>query len=144
MHLYTDTGLYQIRQIVTSLYGCIDTSERTIYIIRPILDVAVTDDSSYFDGDYFHVVTRLVNLGTRRIDSVFIETQLENGSMIREQLIATINNGPDGSVWYPFRSSFYVGSNRDFRYYCVRATEPNGETDVVPANNERCITENGN
>lgn len=140
VHLYTDTGLYQIRQIVTSLYGCIDTSERTIYIIRPILDVAVTDDSSYFDGDYFHVVTRLVNLGTRRIDSVFIETQLENGSMIREQLIATINNGPDGSVWYPFRSSFYVGSNRDFRYYCVRATEPNGEADVVPANNERCIT----
>lgn len=138
LHLYTDTGLYTIRQVVISPFGCVDTSERTIYIIRPILDVAVTDDSSYFDGDYFHVVSRLTNLGTRRIDSVFVEAQLENGSKIREQAHIVLNNGPDGSVWYPFIASFYVGSSRDFRYYCVRAVEPNGESDAVPGNNERC------
>ncbi|MFM2136837.1 MAG: hypothetical protein RL021_2237, partial [Bacteroidota bacterium] len=89
-HVFQDSGLYSIRLVAKSTFGCVDTVEKSIYVVRPVLDIAVTGDSSFRTGNYFHIVARLSNLGTRDIDRVTIEAQLEDGSVIREKLVRLI------------------------------------------------------
>ncbi len=139
IHVYTDTGLFVITQYVTSLFGCKDTLSKNIYVINPILDIAVTGDSSYTNGNYFHVVGRIENRGTRQINSLQLEARLENGNTIREELTEPIPNGPLGFYTYRFHASFLLNSGQDFRYYCIKAINPNGFEDNVPENNERCF-----
>ena len=139
MHVYNDTGLFTITQYVTSQFGCKDTLNKTIYVINPILDIAVTGDSSYFDGTYFYVVGRLENRGTRIVNSLQIEARLENGNTIREELIEPILNGPLGYQTYPFHASFLINPGSDLKYYCIKASNPNGMEDNFPDNNERCF-----
>ena len=138
-HIYNDTGLFVITQYVTSQFGCKDTSSKNIYVINPILDIAVTGDSSYFEGNYFHVIGRIENRGTREITSLQMEATLENGNTIREELTDTIPNGPLGYFTYPFHASFLINPGSDLRYYCIHAINPNGLPDNVPENNERCF-----
>jgi PKD repeat protein len=137
-HTYADSGLFAIRMIATSAFGCSDTALSSIYVVRPVLDIAVTGDSSYRSGDYFHIVTRLANLGTRAIDRVWLEARLENGSVIRERLTRDIPTGVNGTTTYTFSASFLLNGNEDPEYYCIKATDPNDEEDDVPSNNERC------
>ena len=139
LHVYNDTGLFTITQYVTSQFGCKDTLSKTIYVINPILDIAVTGDSSYFDGNYFYVVGRLENRGTRIVNSLQIEARLENGNTIREELSEPILNGPLGYQTYPFHASFLINPGIELKYYCIKASYPNGMQDNFPDNNERCF-----
>jgi PKD repeat protein len=138
-HVYNDTGLFLITQYVTSLYGCKDSVSKSIYVITPVIDVAITGDSSYFDGNYFHVVGRLENRGTREINSLQMEARLENGNTIREDLNVVIPNGPLGYYTYSFHASFLINQGSELTYYCIRADNPNGTDDSKPENNERCF-----
>jgi PKD repeat protein len=139
-HLYTDTGIFMIEQIAISSYGCRDTVNKNIYVIRPVLDIAVTGDSSYFDGTYFHVVARLSNLGTREITSLKMIASLDNGNEIKEDLTQIIPNGSGGQISYAFRAAFPLTSADRLQYYCIRAADPNNETDDQPSNNEKCFS----
>lgn len=143
-HLYQDTGIFVIHQYVTSAYGCVDSIEKSIYVIKPVLDIAITGDSSYVDGDYFYVVARIANLGTREITKVNMEARLEDGTTIKEKYENLIPNGPAGIQSYLFKAAFLISANSDFDYYCVKATDPNGESDNIPTNNERCFNRTAN
>jgi hypothetical protein len=143
IHTYTDTGFYYIQQIVTSAFGCKDTANSSIYVIRPINDIAIIADSSFRSGNYFYIVALLANLGTRVIDSVNMEARIENGSTIREKLIQRIPSGPEGLVSYYFTASFYLADASAPVYYCIKADQPNGAPDDQPGNNEKCVNRNG-
>jgi PKD repeat protein len=138
-HSYQDTGIFEISLIVTTTYGCSDTATKNIYVIKPVLDIAVEGDSSYFSGDNFYIVTKLVNLGTREINHVDVEARLEDGSIIRESIDQLIPNGPAGKLSYRFNASFLAKPGYSYKYYCVRAISPNFENDDVPSNNEKCF-----
>jgi len=139
-HIYQDTGLFMINQLVISAFGCRDSISKNIYVIKPILDVAITGDSSYISGNYFHIVSRIANLGTRQIDSVNIEARLADGTNFLEKNISLIPNGPAGVQWYKFHATFLISSSSKLDYYCVKVSEPNGQSDDVPANNEKCFS----
>jgi PKD repeat protein len=139
-NVYQDTGLFTITHIVTSQFGCKDTAQKNIYVIKPILDIAVTGDSSYIDGDYFHVVCTISNLGTLEINDVLMEARLADGNSIREHLIRPIPNGPGGIQTYTFNAAFRISEGINYDYYCIRAIQPNGETDNVLSNNEKCYS----
>ncbi|MEY4595130.1 MAG: hypothetical protein RIQ47_1540, partial [Bacteroidota bacterium] len=143
IHTYTDTGFYYIREVVTSAVGCQDTATNSIYVIRPINDIAIIADSSYRSGNYFYIVALLANLGTRVIDSVNMEARIENGSTIREKLIRRIPSGPEGLVSYYFTASFYLSDASAPVYYCIKADQPNGAPDDQPGNNEKCVNRIG-
>jgi PKD repeat protein len=139
-HIYQDTGLYVIQQKVISAFGCLDSTTKNIYVIKPILDIAITGDSSYISGNYFHLVARIANLGTREIDSVSIEGRLADGTNVLEKYISLIPNGPAGIQWYRFHATFLISASTKLDYYCIKVSEPNGEADDVPANNEKCFS----
>ena len=42
IHLFMDTGVFVIRQYVVSPFGCVDSSSKNIYVIKPLLDIAIT------------------------------------------------------------------------------------------------------
>lgn len=138
-HTYADTGKFVITQYLTSMFGCIDSLKKNIYVIKPVLDIAVTGDSSYFENNFFNIVCKLKNLGTREITNVQLEAELENGNTIREQLTEVLPNGPLGYKTYEFHASFLVNSANEFNFYCIRAINPNDGNDDFPDNNERCI-----
>ncbi len=138
-HIYADTGWFTITQTVTSQYGCINSSDKNIYVIKPVLDVAVTGDSSYFDGEYFHIVAYIENRGTREITNLQMEANLENGNTISEQFTEVMPTGASGIRQYNFHASFLVSDAGSFNYYCIRALNPNGEADSNPGDNERCF-----
>lgn len=140
---YTDTGLFAITQIVSSIFGCKDTAVKNIYVIRPLLDIAITGDSSYISGDHFYIVARLSNLGTRDINEVTMEARLENGSTISEHVNTFIPSGSEGLLTYNFIASFLINPGDNPTYYCIRAKNPNGETDINPLNNEKCFNRTG-
>jgi hypothetical protein len=121
------------------MYGCTDSSSKNIYVIKPILDIAIYGDSSYFENGFFHVVCKLKNLGTREINTLQMEAKIENGNTIRENLNEIIPNGPAGYKTYKFHAAFLVNQGNSFKYYCISALNPNGEQDNVPENNERCF-----
>ncbi len=139
-HIYQDTGLFTIRQTVFSNAGCTDSVSKNIYVIRPILDIAITGDSSYISGNYFHLVVRIANLGTRQIDSVNIEGRLADGTNVLEKYVSLIPNGPSGIQWYTFHAKFLITASTKLDYYCVKVSEPNGESDDFPSNNEKCFS----
>ncbi|MBK9542302.1 MAG: PKD domain-containing protein [Bacteroidetes bacterium] len=143
-HIYQDTGIFVIHQYVTNAYGCIDSVEKSIYVIKPVLDIAITGDSSYVDGNYFYVVARIANQGTREINKVNMEARLEDGTTIKEKYESLIPNGPAGIQSYSFKAAFLISANSNFNYYCVKANDPNGETDNVQSNNERCFNRTSN
>lgn len=138
-HTYMDTGMFSITQVVTSIYGCSAQFSKNIYVIKPILDIAVTGDSSYFDDKYFHIVARIANLGTRSINNLKMQAELQNGSTVSEESQTTIPNGQNGIQTFYFRSSFLNDPSNPFKYYCIKAVLANGEKDDFPSNNERCI-----
>ncbi len=143
-HQYVDTGLFIITQIVSSSFGCMDTMIKEIYVIKPVLDIAVTGDSAYIADGYFHIVARIKNLGTRQIDSVNLQAQLGNGTQITEKYVELIPTGPEGNKTYYFIAAFQISSTTDLSYYCIRAVSPNGETDNFPVNNEYCVNRTDN
>lgn len=139
-YLYNDTGLFTITQIVTSSYGCKDTIQKNIYVIKPILDIAVTGDSSYWENDFFYIVATISNLGTLEINNVVMEARLTDGNTIREKLERSIPNGPVGIQNYYFTAAFRLSSGINSDSYCITAIDPNGQTDDVPSNNEKCYS----
>jgi len=139
-HIYQDTGLFVIQQKVTSVFGCVDSANKNIYVIRPILDIAITGDSSYISGNYFHIVAKIANLGTRQIDSVSIEGRLADGTNVLEKYVSLIPTGAAGVQWYTFHASFLISSASKIDYYCIKVINPNGEADDFPANNEKCFS----
>ncbi|MFN8145402.1 MAG: PKD domain-containing protein [Bacteroidia bacterium] len=143
-HIYQDTGIFTIRQYVTTAYGCLDSIDKSIYVIRPVLDISITGDSSYVDGNYFYVVARIANLGTREITKVNMEARLEDGTTIKEKYEQLIPNGPAGIQSYLFKAAFLISENSNFDYYCIKASDPNDETDNIPSNNEKCFNRTSN
>lgn len=139
-YLYSDTGLFTITQIVTSNYGCKDTMQKQIYVIKPVLDIAITGDSSYEDDNYFYVVATISNLGTLEINSVLMEARLSDGNTIREKLERSVPNGPTGIQNYHFTAAFRLSSGINSDSYCITAIDPNGQQDDVESNNEKCYT----
>lgn len=139
-YLYSDTGLYTITQIVTSSFGCKDTIQKNIYVIKPVLDIAVVGDSSYTDENFFYIVATLSNLGTLEINSVLMEARLSDGNTIREKLERSIPNGTTGIQNYHFVAAFRLSSGINSESYCISAINPNGQNDDVSTNNEKCYT----
>lgn len=139
-YLYNDTGLFTITQIITSNFGCKDTMQKEIYVIKPVLDIAIVGDSSYEDENYFYIVATISNLGTLEINNVLMEARLSDGNSIRERLERSIPNGTTGIQNYHFTAAFRLSSGINSDSYCITASEPNGQKDDVISNNEKCYT----
>lgn len=141
-HFYVDSSNYSIQLVATNNFGCSDSIIKTILVIDPIVDVAVTNISSTFipNSDFINVFVQLSNWGTFEVNSLDLEVEMSNSGTVRESWIGVINSG--AQTGFQFSSSFKVSGGELPDLICVRALNPNGEVDDVPGNNEMCITVN--
>jgi PKD repeat protein len=137
-HIYQDTGRFDIMLIAESQYGCFDTSLKDIYVIRPILDIAITNISESVSNNHLYINAEVANLGTRDITTFKMEAELQNGTIIQESFTGLLPSGSNGLMAYNFTASFQVSAESSPDYYCVRAVDPNNGMDDVPSNNEKC------
>jgi PKD repeat protein len=140
-YIYQDSSNYTINLKTTSLYGCIDSVNKSIYVIDPITDIAINNLSYTFstNSEYLNLTVELSNLGTFAINTVDLEIEISAFGKTLEKWTGSLNTG--SSLSYPFSNSYEVnGEIPDL--ICVRAINPNGVTDGYPKNNEFCITTN--
>jgi PKD repeat protein len=136
LHLYSDTNLFAIQLIATSQYGCKDTVQKNIYIIKPVLDLAITGlTSTYISNNHLHIIVDLANLGTRPINKFRIVSRLAEGTPVEQSFEQVLPNGYSGQI--ELSSSLDLGSGLA-KYYCVSGVKPNDVDDDNLLNNEVC------
>lgn len=141
-HVYQDTGRFSIQLIATSSFGCVDSITKGIYVIQPILDAAVTNVSATLVNGQLSIQANIANLGTVDIDSVIMQAQLPDGTVIQETYHQLLPNGSNGIQSYNFVASFNTSSTSNVSFYCVSVIKPNGKDDDVESNNEKCSSLN--
>ncbi len=139
-HDYQDTGRYVIHLIATSLFGCVDSATKNIYVIKPLLDAAVTNVTATLINNQLSIQANIANLGTVDIDSVIMQAQLQDGTVIQEMYHQLLPNGSNGIQSYNFVARFNIPPSSSVAYYCVSAIKPNDKDDDVQSNNEKCST----
>ena len=137
-NIYQDTGKFFIELISQSAAGCFDTVEKSIYVIKPLLDLALRNIYSYVQDHHLYLSAEVINLGTRDVNTFNISADVDNGNSIRETYTGFLPNGSQGIRLYNFNASFELTEGMDIRYYCIRVSDPNGEQDNVPSNDEKC------
>lgn len=142
-HLYTDTGRYYIQLISTSQYGCVDSLSKLIYVIKPLLDLAVSNVNAVTNGNVVSITATVTNLGTRDVNNFVMEASVNGGIAIAESSNTVLVNGASGTVNYSFNAGIQLPESETLQSICVRATKPNGEDDSDPSNNEDCKSADG-
>jgi len=137
-HNYLDTGRFEIQLIATSNFGCVDSISKGIYVIKPVLDAAVTDVSASLVNNQLSIQANIANLGTVDIDSVIMQAQLQDGTVIEEVYHQLLPNGSNGIQSYDFVARFNIPPSSSVDFYCVSVIKPNGKDDDVQSNNEKC------
>jgi PKD repeat protein len=137
-HVYQDTGRFSIQLIATSSSGCIDSITKGIYVIQPLLDAAVTSVSATFVNGQLSIQASIANLGTVDINSVIMQAQLQDGTVIQETYHQLLPNGSNGIQSYNFVASFNIAPSSNVSFYCVSVIKPNGQDDDVESNNQKC------
>jgi PKD repeat protein len=140
-HIYQDSSNYNIKLIATSSYGCIDSTNKSIYIIDPITDIAVNNINYNFssNSDFLSLTAELYNLGTFPITNIDLEIEISGKGTVSEKWVGSIGTG--SNLNYQISSSFETGGEIPDAI-CIRALNPNNETDINSVNNEFCITIN--
>jgi PKD repeat protein len=137
-HIYQDTGRYSIELIATTTFGCVDSITKSIYVIQPLLDAAVTNVSATLINGQLSISANIANLGTVDIDSVIMQAQLEDGTVIQESYQQLLPNGSNGIQSYSFVARFNIAPSSNVSFYCVSVIRPNGQDDDVETNNQKC------
>jgi len=137
LHTYTDTGQFVIHLIATSAKGCSDSITKRIYVITPVIDVAVTHVSASLANNQLAISAIIANLGTVDVDSVIMQARLDNGTSIDEKNTHSLPTG--GIQAYQFVAHFNVEPSITISYYCVSAIHPNNVTaDNDTADDKKC------
>ena len=133
-HLFTDTGNFTITLVAINEYGCKDSLPKSLYIINPILDIAILDLNYMEQNGYINVSVELFNFGTREINSFIISSRLGGKPAIQENWSGSIKSGE--SMLYNFQASLEMIDELNF--ICASVIAPNGEKDQNPVNNDFC------
>jgi PKD repeat protein len=138
VHVYADTGNYQITLIATSDKGCIDTTYQNLSVLIPYVDLAVLNVYSTVDDGEVSLIARIANTGNITITDAELRGIIQGARPINENIESTLL--PGQVKVYQFVSS--VEMDRSFipEYFCVEVMDVNGDNDMNPANDKLCST----
>ncbi|MBW8050459.1 MAG: PKD domain-containing protein [Cytophagales bacterium] len=135
-HQYTDTNTYNVILIACNIYGCTDTIIKEIKVMPPVLDAQVIWVCYTEDGDYLSIETRILNSGTRVINSLDLILEIGGSLVVKEKWTGTLKAGE--VLYYNFAAQVLKSLTSELPYFCVIADNPNNETDEIPGNNRQC------
>ncbi|MDD5571778.1 MAG: PKD domain-containing protein, partial [Bacteroidales bacterium] len=137
-HTYTSNATYNITLYSLTSFGCIDSLEKEIKIMRPSLDIAVVGLRKTIQNNAINLTVDLTNAGTRTINNSILYATIDaGGTGIIENWSGGLATGQ--VTTYKFNSSFEYDPGNIPKYICVKADEPNGDIDDNMSNNQLCI-----
>jgi PKD repeat protein len=137
-HTYTANGIYHPTLVAYTNLGCPDTTAYQINVIPMSVDVAVTQLSYQVKDHYLQVTATLMNLGTRDLDSLWLDLSLSGRPPVREAWTGTLRGGDIAS--YTFRAQLPMPPGQQQPdYLCVQASIPGIAQDDNPDNDRLCI-----
>ncbi|MBL0343234.1 MAG: PKD domain-containing protein [Bacteroidetes bacterium] len=136
IHIYPDTGIYNITLIATSIDGCIDSAQSVISVLIPKLDIGVRKIYATQDGSTIKLTAELINAGNVDITEFTLKGLIENNSSISEHWEGLFT--PGTILLYTFNASYEVASTFIPSYYCIEALYPNDSQDNNSLNNKKC------
>ena len=135
LHLYTDSGSYQVTLITTNNYGCHDTTQKTVLVVLPVYDVAIIDYTTKRTGNYLSFSCQFLNMGSLPLDSVNLTLQIQGAPHIMEKWTGHIM--PGAVITYQFASHYQISSTVP-DVTCVEAMVSGQTEDPTPENNLKC------
>jgi hypothetical protein len=86
------------------------------------VDIAVTRVDYRLQGGFMEVQANLLNLGTRELDTLWLDLHLDGRDPIRETWTGILRGGD--IITYVFSARFPVSNINDHEFLCVTATVP--------------------
>ncbi len=138
VHIYPDTGLYQITLIATSNNGCSDTTTGNISVLIPYLDLAIINVYSTVDQGKVSLIARLANTGNLTVTENDIRGIIQGARPVNETRTGAIL--PGQVVMYKFVSSIEMDKSYIPEFFCVEILDVNGQKDMNQENDKLCGT----
>ena len=137
-HEYAQSGYYTVYLVSYNPNNCSDTSNNTINLTYPSMDIAVVEAHSTIENDKIVFSANLTNPGTRTITELNLIAQVDNGIALNEKWTGALE--PSETIEYLFSSSLQVYQSQNLNYYCISAEIPGFSPDIHPSNNQVCNT----
>jgi PKD repeat protein len=139
-HIYQDTGLFQTYLVLTNLYGCKDSVEKSIMVVPNIVDLAVQQVSFTESNSLINITAKIANLGTIPIMNPMLTFYTNEQQRITEVVNTTLFSSD--ILNYTFHgkiSTQYANPS----YICVEGnlSQPLIETTLLN-NVSCCVTQN--
>jgi PKD repeat protein len=138
VHIYPDTGLYQITLIATSNNGCSDTTFGNISVLIPYLDLAVINVYATVDQGKVSLIARLANTGNITITETDIRGIIQGSRPVNETRNGSLL--PGQVEMYQFVSSIEMDKSYIPEFFCVEILDVNGQKDMNQENDKLCGT----
>jgi len=135
-HTYTQNGIYNAQLVSVSNMGCSDTLSRQIKVMFSTLDIAVGEIHYRTEQDYLICGVKLINLGTRSIESLQLTVSPQNLSPVMETWSGFLPSGD--LLYYEFNARFPISKAMP-QYLCMDVAIPTIVTDDIPENNHLCL-----
>jgi PKD repeat protein len=145
-HKFEQNGVFDIRLTAVSVFGCVDSTQRTFIVAPTDLDISVdkvtVNKTQQADGSFLIEVTATVsNLGTRLITNTRFYITIGSGGVVSEEWNGLLPSG--GTINVVFTANFVVAAENGNSYLCVTAvTVNNGESEKRTDNNSQCTSTN--
>jgi PKD repeat protein len=142
-YFYLDTGLFQSCLIAENQYFCYDTLCKTVFVIPSYFDIAVNSvEITDTSNNQIEIRCELLNIGSRKINQLFLKGQLGNNAPIVEHWNGELLPGEQTS--YVFNAHFYLSSNAVSDYICVTAQVVGELADNNSSNDRACTSISNN
>ena len=136
-YTYQDTGVYQIKLLLTNQFGCVDSMKRTVDVNVPNLnlffDTIVVDQKN----NLVRVGVVLINTGNNEINSVRMSANFNSNYRIEETWTGQLF--PNDFVYTEFTSSVSLGSSGLNDFTCVEILAVNDFDDLNLIKDEICV-----
>jgi PKD repeat protein len=135
-HTYQNTGLYPVKLVSETKFGCKDSLTENLTIDVTVLDVAVEAVGVIQQPNALQVYAKLFNAGTIDANSIQLSAYLDDGTPVLETWTDTLKRQELHT--YLFNSSLEILANKKHNIVCVDVVRVNGRTDDVLSNNHSC------
>lgn len=130
-------GEYPIMMIAQNSQQCTDTAFAMLTMIRPFIDLAISNLDIHNTGNYLQASANLINMSNRDITDLWLTLQI-NEQQIRERWTGMLHAGE--SIPFNFRTQLYLATGEELQYGCVEIATPIGYPEDNMDNNQICIT----
>jgi PKD repeat protein len=144
VHVYNDTGTFIITVIVTNSSGCSDSLSKTVEVVIPFSDLAITQVSAAIQNNLLQMYAQISNQGNVIAGKFEIRSNAGNGSMIYEEHVPVPPLKPGENILVPLKSRPLLQTGFEPEFYCIEIVSVNGAADDVLSNNRQCGSLNDN